>query len=54
MVCAVNKEIIPLQVQFFNNFMKNKPELTEGIHLFTYLYIYLICLSIYLLTYTSI
>jgi calcium-independent phospholipase A2 len=29
MICAVNKERIPMSLVFFNNFMKNRPELTD-------------------------
>ena len=30
MICNVNKEQLPLKVQFFNNFMTDKPELTDS------------------------
>ena len=30
MVCVVNKSSTPPTVEFFNNFMEDVPELTEG------------------------
>ena len=30
MICTVSKEQLSLKVQFFNNFMTDKPELTDS------------------------